>query len=155
VKDQLIASRTTTTSLVRQHSTQALGQLQEGPHLHCGPQVQAFCAAGCWQPQVQFGPGQVAQRQGFWFVSFMMSFLRCIADGMSSMTALSVRQHRFDSCLRRAALADAGTVPQVDRTVAASARVETNGVHRRLETRRLMPIKKSSLGALIPRKVPF
>lgn len=53
-----------------------LGQAQAGPHLHCGPQAQDCCTTGFWQPQVQFAPEQLAQWQDFWFVSFMMDFLR-------------------------------------------------------------------------------
>ena len=55
-------------------STQVLGQGQAGPHLHCGRQAQAVCAAGGWQPQVQVEPGQALQRQAG-VASFMMSLL--------------------------------------------------------------------------------
>jgi hypothetical protein len=79
------------------NSSQALGHAQTGPHWHCTPQAQAFCAADCWQPQVQLGPGQVAQRQGFWFVSFMMGFLwvyrrRDVFDGWTIGAAALPRQ---------------------------------------------------------------
>ena len=58
------------------------------------------------------------------------------------MGGLSARQHRFDSRLRQAALADAGTVPQVNRMVAASAQAEPNQrVHRRPRSER--PVQRS------------
>lgn len=53
----------------------ALGQVQAAPHWHCGPQAQACCATGVWQPHVQAAPGQEAQLQDVWFVSFMVNFL--------------------------------------------------------------------------------
>lgn len=88
------------------NSTQASVQVQAGPHLRCMPQAQTFCAAGCWQPQVQVGPGQVVQRQGFWFVSFMMSFLgvyrrRDVFDGWTFGAAALPRQSFETDCSRR------------------------------------------------------
>ena len=53
----------------------AIGQAQEAPQPHRGPQAQAGCSTAFWQPQLQVAPGQLVQRQGLGFVSFMMSFL--------------------------------------------------------------------------------
>jgi len=69
---------------------------------------------------------------------------------MSSMAELSARQHRLDSRLRRAALADAGTVPQVDRMVAASAQAQpiqrpfTVDRSRRADAMKAVPIDSRS-----------
>jgi hypothetical protein len=88
-------------------SAQALGQAQLGPHWHWGPQGQAICPAGCWQPQLQVAPGQSVQGQLTGFTSFMVSSFELIDDEMSSMHELSQVLLRRDRHLRRVARTDA------------------------------------------------
>lgn len=115
----------------RRDAAQDLAQLQAGPQAHCGPQGQAaggtacvVCVAAGWQPQVQPVPGQVLQVQGVGLVlSFMVvSLVRCIDDGLSSMAALSAPGPRGHSTMRPAVGPRAGTVAGIDRAVAGRLR---------------------------------